>query len=177
EPLVADRVGGVLDHVRAEREGRAAAAVARAAGRVHREDELGPGPGQVEQVVAVDGPGQHAGRAHGSPSGCGLGVRVSAKESSRARAWGVTSAAGTSPPGSQRTRWRSASAGAHRAGLSPVEITTLGVPTAAATCDTPVSLQTRSRAPAITAAVAPRSVFPVRSSAGAAVAAATVRVR
>src|SRR5581483_12390366 len=102
ERLVLDRVGRDLDHVRAEREGHPPAAVPRAAGRVVRQHKLDPRLGYVEQVVAVDVPGQHADRAHGSPSGCGISGWRSAKEASRSRAWAVTSAVGTRPAGSQR---------------------------------------------------------------------------
>src|SRR5205807_1962356 len=66
ERLVLDGVGGQVADVGAEGEGGAAAAVAGLPARLHRQEELDPGPGEVPEVVAVDVPSEDAERSHGA---------------------------------------------------------------------------------------------------------------
>src|SRR5581483_7326772 len=72
---------------------------------------------------------------------------------------------GRQATGDHRTSCRSRSSGAQRGTSDPEAMTTLGVPSAAATCETPVSLQTRMLARSITAASTSSVVRPARSTA------------
>ncbi|ANN73588.1 hypothetical protein BAU08_21525 [Bordetella bronchialis] len=75
------------------------------------------------------------------------------------------------------TVWRRSSSGAQRCVSLPQATTTLRVPTAAAMCETPVSLQTSSGARASKAASPPREVRSVRSIAAWPAPCATAAVR
>src|SRR3954468_11171808 len=72
---------------------------------------------------------------------------------------------------SASTQCSSLSRGAHRRVSLPDAITTLGVQTAAAICEMPVSLQTTRRTRATSAASPPNVVLPARLMAGRLIAA------
>src|SRR5262249_36847153 len=150
---VADELGRHVVDIGPEREGRTAAAETARPARGDRQVELGAGLGKVIKIVSVDMPRRDAQRLHA----CSLSLLSCSSPARRSAAWQITSA-GSTPLSSHRTRCRRTLAGAQRSGLLPVERTTLGTFRAAARCDTPVSLQTSSRAPASRAASDPRVV-------------------